>query len=205
MTRRRNSEAARSNIIKAARSAFGGNGFANTSTVAIAREAEVSEGLIFHHFGNKHGVLEAVVNDDLNRVLASFEPVAGRERESEELVSTTLEHVETDSVILRVWIEGQTQAVSTIQRAWTAALIPAIESRLRRQESAGVELRDSPGVIAVLQVALVASALEHAITHKKNWPRKQAITTTAAAMDAVATYRIAPVNSADASTKQALD
>ena len=40
---------------------FAKNGYVNTSTSKIANVAGVSEGLIFRHFANKQGLLEAIV------------------------------------------------------------------------------------------------------------------------------------------------
>lgn len=48
-------------IIESAIKLFSGQGYAATSTSAIAREAGVSEGLIFRHFGNKEGLLHAII------------------------------------------------------------------------------------------------------------------------------------------------
>ena len=48
-------------IIDAALELFAHQGYANTSTSKIARQAGVSEGLIFRHFTSKEGLLEAIV------------------------------------------------------------------------------------------------------------------------------------------------
>ncbi len=48
-------------IISTALKLFAENGYVNTSTSAIAKKAGVSEGLIFRHFGNKEGLLDAIV------------------------------------------------------------------------------------------------------------------------------------------------
>lgn len=48
-------------ILKTALSLFAQEGFAATSTSKVAREAGVSEGLIFRHFSNKEGLLSAIM------------------------------------------------------------------------------------------------------------------------------------------------
>lgn len=48
-------------ILNAALSLFAEEGYRSTSTSKVAKRAEVSEGLIFRHFGNKEGLLEAIV------------------------------------------------------------------------------------------------------------------------------------------------
>ena len=50
------------NIIRIALKLFAKNGYVNTSTSKIASEAGVSEGLIFRHFTNKQGLLDAIVD-----------------------------------------------------------------------------------------------------------------------------------------------
>ena len=50
-----------SNIINKALELFANKGYHSVSTSQIASEAEVSEGLIFRHFKNKKGLLEALM------------------------------------------------------------------------------------------------------------------------------------------------
>jgi len=47
----------RTRVLEAAYLLFGTRGYANTGTADIAREADVSEGSIFYHFGSKHALL----------------------------------------------------------------------------------------------------------------------------------------------------
>lgn len=49
------------NILKAALQLFATQGYAATSTSKVAKAAGVSEGLIFRHFGNKEGLLNAIL------------------------------------------------------------------------------------------------------------------------------------------------
>lgn len=48
-------------ILNAALSLFAEEGYRSTSTSKVAKRAGVSEGLIFRHFGNKEGLLEAII------------------------------------------------------------------------------------------------------------------------------------------------
>ncbi len=50
-------------ILLAALELFSDNGFTATSTSKIAQRAGVSEGLIFRHFQNKKGLLEAIMSE----------------------------------------------------------------------------------------------------------------------------------------------
>lgn len=62
-------------ILKTALELFGNNGFNATSTSKIAKTAGVSEGLIFRHFVNKQGLLEAIIQDAKERTGKLFGPI----------------------------------------------------------------------------------------------------------------------------------
>ncbi|GAB4320449.1 MAG: hypothetical protein Kow00127_12730 [Bacteroidales bacterium] len=50
-------------IVESALQLFATEGFHATSTSRVARKAGVSEGLIFRHFGNKAGLLDAILKE----------------------------------------------------------------------------------------------------------------------------------------------
>lgn len=56
-------------ILRAAKSLFSQNGYENTSTVAIARDAGTSESQLMKHFGSKHGLLVAILDRGWNAVM----------------------------------------------------------------------------------------------------------------------------------------
>jgi len=60
------------NILKAALQLFAKEGFHATSTSKVAKQAGVSEGLIFRHFGNKEGLLQAILDEGENKLKALF-------------------------------------------------------------------------------------------------------------------------------------
>lgn len=60
-------------IYSAALSLFAQKGFQQTTTAAVAREAGVAEGLIFHHFGTKAGILAAILNEVADDFLGQAE------------------------------------------------------------------------------------------------------------------------------------
>ena len=59
-------------ILNAAVQLFAERGFSATSTAAIARKADVAEGLIFHHFKNKEKILLHVLDDMMTIYLKGF-------------------------------------------------------------------------------------------------------------------------------------
>ncbi|MEV0231560.1 TetR/AcrR family transcriptional regulator [Nonomuraea sp. NPDC050786] len=64
-------------LVAAAAELFAERGYRQTSFIDIADKAGISRGSIPWHFGNKLGLLEAVVDDQLQAVLAGFPPPAG--------------------------------------------------------------------------------------------------------------------------------
>lgn len=59
-------------ILIAALELFANEGFSSTSTSKIAKKAGVSEGLIFRHFGNKEGLLQAILEEGENKIKSLF-------------------------------------------------------------------------------------------------------------------------------------
>lgn len=60
-------------ILQTALQLFGEQGYDRTPTNQIAKAANVSEGLIFRHFGSKAGLLEAIVEQGMVHVTRSME------------------------------------------------------------------------------------------------------------------------------------
>ncbi len=78
------------NILAVALELFANDGFNGTSTSKIAKEAGVSEGLIFRHFENKNGLLHAIVQQAVERIHILIEPIL-IENEPKEVVRKSIE------------------------------------------------------------------------------------------------------------------
>jgi AcrR family transcriptional regulator len=59
----------------AAKRLFALNGYENTSTVAIAREAGTSESQLMKHFGSKRGLLAVILDQGWNSIMARVQAV----------------------------------------------------------------------------------------------------------------------------------
>ena len=77
-------------ILETALHLFAKEGFDNTSTSKIAHEAGVSEGLIFRHFKNKEGLLEALINQGEEKIRNVFADIIF-ERDPKEVLRKTIE------------------------------------------------------------------------------------------------------------------
>ena len=62
-------------ILATALELFANDGFNATPTSKIARAAGVSEGLIFKHFGNKNGLLDAIMKEAESRLEKILMPI----------------------------------------------------------------------------------------------------------------------------------
>jgi len=76
-------------ILETALHLFAKEGFDNTSTSKIAVKAGVSEGLIFRHFKNKEGLLEALINEGQDKVKRVFSDVIF-EQDPREVIRKTI-------------------------------------------------------------------------------------------------------------------
>jgi AcrR family transcriptional regulator len=57
-------------LLAVARASFGTRGYAGTSLEAIAAEAEMTKGAVYHHFGSKEALFEGVFRVEHRRMIA---------------------------------------------------------------------------------------------------------------------------------------
>jgi len=77
-------------ILHAALELFAKEGFKSTPTSKVAKRAGVSEGLIFRHFKNKEGLLEAILKEGEERAKLLFSDIVF-EVEPKEVIRKTLQ------------------------------------------------------------------------------------------------------------------
>ncbi len=63
-------------VLNTALNMFAEQGYDNSATLAIAKAAGVSEGLIFRHFGSKEGLLKAIIAEGLAQVGETLKSMA---------------------------------------------------------------------------------------------------------------------------------
>ncbi len=76
-------------ILQAALELFAKEGFHATSTNKVAKFAGVSEGLIFRHFCNKEGLLQAILNSGERRLKSLFAEII-METDPKEVIRKTI-------------------------------------------------------------------------------------------------------------------
>jgi TetR/AcrR family transcriptional regulator, fatty acid metabolism regulator protein len=72
-----NTQTSRSRLLAAARMLFSRNGYEQTSTAAIAREAGTSESQLVRYFSGKSGLLEAVFNEVWSSITGDISAAIG--------------------------------------------------------------------------------------------------------------------------------
>ncbi|MCL3779495.1 TetR/AcrR family transcriptional regulator [Prolixibacteraceae bacterium JC049] len=80
----------KNNIIQAALKLFTCTGFHACSTSKVAKQAKVSEGLIFKHFKNKEGLLQAILVEGEEKSKKLFYPILSAET-PQQILKRTLE------------------------------------------------------------------------------------------------------------------
>ncbi len=160
--RTRDPEARRRRITGAALALFARQGFDGTSTAAVAAEAGVSEGLVFHHFRSKEGLLEAC-GAEVVRPLAEAqlgtaggaEPMGYRA-----MVASAFSWVAGSSEIGRLWSSGDARLTGPLTRGLRQALVGPLAEALRREQAAGRVRPGDPAWLAGFQFAVVGEALQ---------------------------------------------
>ena len=128
--RQRNPGAKRLAVMSAAAAAFENAGFEATSTATIAREAGVSEGILFHHFGSKHGLLEACATAEAEAFASAELPRHRSRLDYERLVDATFGWIGENRMIRRMWAEGDDRIIGALRRGWQGGIVPGVAEAL---------------------------------------------------------------------------
>ncbi len=84
-------EERRESILRSARHVFARCGYAEASTGELARESEVTEPMLYKHFGSKKGLFMAVLAESAERFRATLQERIARRAEKDAL--NALEHI----------------------------------------------------------------------------------------------------------------
>src|SRR5215813_8316751 len=82
-------------ILAAATRVFAEKGYSSASITDIAREADISDGLIYKYFENKRDLLENVLKSFYERTIADLEPKVSRAKTFEQKLNVLVsEHLQ---------------------------------------------------------------------------------------------------------------
>lgn len=132
----RDPEAKRAAVLAAASARFADEGFRLVSTGAIARAAGVAEGTVFHHFGSKHQLLEAVIAAEVADLVAGGVAVPGP-IDWNEFVAAAVDWIEHHPMVVRVWGEGDDRVIGAMRRGMQRGVVPALAVALAAGQTDG--------------------------------------------------------------------
>ncbi len=157
-SRARDPESKRRAILDAAEELFAANGYGSTPTSLIGQRAGVSEGIVFHHFGSKIGVLQACANEQAQALIDSMRP-HGEPLDYQAMVAAVFDWVATHPMLRAVIAEGDDQILAALRRGWAKGIVPAVAEFLAAEQAAGRCIDRDPVHLARMQFALVGEAL----------------------------------------------
>lgn len=161
--RQRDPEAKRGRIASAAAALFAEGGFDATSTAAVAARAGVSEGIVFHHFGSKQGLLTAVAEHyGRGLAVAMFEATGPDDLPSpERMLRRAFAYVRKHGPLSNLLVVATSpEAQHQTKSAARHQIVGALENAFERWSAEG-RLRHlpHPRITAELLFALVEAAL----------------------------------------------
>jgi AcrR family transcriptional regulator len=161
--RRRDPENKRVRIMSAARRLFAEHGFAGTPTAVVARHAGVSEGIVFHHFGSKAGLLEAVAADygrGLAEAMFEAAPEPGSVPSAAAMLQCAFAYVRKHGALARLLgLSADPSETSAARRASRAEIVAALARGFDAWGRSGLLRPMDAQIVAELLFALVEAAL----------------------------------------------
>jgi AcrR family transcriptional regulator len=147
----------------AARRLFAECGFAATSTATVASYAGVSEGIVFHHFNSKAGLLEAVAADygrGLAQAMFEAAPLPGTTPSAKAMLQRAFAYVRKHGVLARLLgLSADPSQSAVALRAIRAEIVGALALGFEAWAKEGVFRPMDAQIVAALLFALVEAAL----------------------------------------------
>ncbi len=159
--RRRAPDEKREQILAAAAALFGDEGYAGATTARIASRAEVSEGIVFHHFGSKRELFRQVVAEygrSFVRAMFGDDPAA-EPRSSQLAIAAGFAFVREHRGLHRAFATRDPELASLVEEGTHDPIVAALEKTLQAGVDHGVTRPMKVRVVAELCYALVDGAL----------------------------------------------
>ncbi|NIP15833.1 MAG: TetR family transcriptional regulator [Pseudomonadales bacterium] len=151
-------EEKRERLLAAARELFAEQGFDHTSTQQIAGAAGVSEGILFHHFGSKRGLLERIAEDFVAAGVQAAMPASAAQLSEEAVVRGAFDFADAHPTLYRLLEQMSAELGDPGGASRSAVIVAAIETNLEQGMSQGIVRDGDARIMAQLQFALVDAA-----------------------------------------------
>ena len=153
-------DAVRRRLLEVAQELFAERGYAAVSVRALARAAHVSPAMIAYYFRDKPGLLDAVVDEVFERVIARLRELTAQAPAtgdaSERLIHLYAETFAREpwlpSFILREVLGGDEARRARFTARYASRVAPLVLPLLQREAASGRLRRDLDPVLAVLSV-----------------------------------------------------
>ncbi len=183
--RTRDPTAKRGALLDAADESIAAHGYEGSSTASIAAAAGVSEGIVFHHFGSKHGLLEGC-SARMCEDFATGELRRHRDGlDYRRLIVATFDWVASSVMIARLWTEGDDRVVGALRRGMERGIVHPVAAALEAEQVAGRCRAGDPLLFARLQFGVVGEALIAHFAEPERWPRTLVVDETVRAVTAI--------------------
>lgn len=164
-------------VLNSAMTLFAQNGYAHTSTRAIAKEANISTGLMYHYFDTKETLLRAVFDNCM--AILSQELTTAYERSLPQnrlanMLTAMFALLERDKEFWALFYMLRTQpAIMRILgddfRHWTQQLRTLFQTELQQAN------RATPEMDALLLYSLIEGTIQQYLLDPKTYPLKQVV------------------------------
>jgi len=150
---------ARERLIEAAAGHFSREGFAASSLRAIAREAEVTPAMVAYYFGDKQGLLQAVLEAGLDRLVEAIR-AALAEGAGEDVVAGFIRaylgvinaHPWIPRILVQEVIARDSPLRQVLARRLAAEVLPLVPPALEQAVAAGTLRADLDARLAVMSL-----------------------------------------------------
>lgn len=193
LTRKEQGEATRARLLEAGLELFTKGGIVSTKATEIAAAAGVSVGTLYLHYGDKMGLLEAVLLKMLASMASQLDELWSRRLEGEEvpfqdMAERLLDVVEATPERVRLFLSPEVQATEVGQR-FMDQLIHEQELRLRQARDARIARSDlDPALAARALMGSFVGVLGWWSLHPKSVDRAQVISVLEAMFGACGKY-----------------
>src|SRR6476661_2837877 len=152
MTTRMSAEQRREQVLDATKAIVTEDGFHAVSIEAVARRAGITRPIVYSHFGDLHGLLEALVERESARALSQLEAV----------LPTDLGEGDPREILLAAQ-RGYLEVVASDPDTWRLLLMPTegAPAILRERIAGGRAVPASPAALGELSIMLSPSVRCH--------------------------------------------
>ncbi len=168
--------ACRDRIVDTAAALFARNGFARTTTAAIARESGTSDGTLFHHFPTKRALLAEVGRREGQRVLdLAFDGVdpAAPPPDPRQLIGPLFDYAHRAPDTYRLFaMDGDLEDLESGFSAKRDLIVGGLAGLLAGWSARGFVRRMDPDVVAALVFAVVDAAVRRLVLEDR-WSERE--------------------------------